>query len=211
MRRSKRNTILRIALGLAIAAIVPATALAKPVPVNQDVQNHGQYQLGPGEIPYVSQDRQAMELGLSEGKIKALGLLPNQDVQDHGQYQLGPGEIPYVSQDRQAMELGLSEGKIKALGLLDDGTVGKSSDDRSVSRATPHGVQVASAATSPDDRSFSRATSVDPTPVVVSDDGRSIDVDPYTVTGLVLALLLAMGIGMGISIWHNRRTKLSPA
>jgi hypothetical protein len=168
MRRRKRNTILRIALGLAIAAIVPATALAKPV---------------------------------------------NQDVEDHGQYQLGPGEIPYVSQDRQAMELGLSEGKIKALGLLDDGTVGASSDDRAFSRATPipHGVQVASAATSPDDRSFSRATSVDPTPVVVSDDGRSIDIDPYTVTGFVLALLLAMGIGMGISIWHNRRTKLSPA
>jgi hypothetical protein len=168
MRRRKRNTILRIALGLAIAAIVPATALAKPVPVNQDVE-------------------------------------------DHGQYQLGPGEIPYVSQDRQVMELGLSEGKIKALGLLDDGTVGKSSDDRSVSRATPHGVEVASAATSPDDRSFSRAMSVDPTPVVVSDDGRSIDIDPYTVTGFALALLLAMGIGMGISIWHNRRTKLSPA
>ena len=46
MRRRKRNTILRIALGLTIAAIVPATALAKPVPVNQDVENHGQYQLG---------------------------------------------------------------------------------------------------------------------------------------------------------------------
>ena len=168
MRRRKRNTILRIALGLAIAAIMPATALAKPVPVNQDVE-------------------------------------------DHGQYQLGPGEIPYVSQDRQAMELGLSEGKIKALGLLDEGTVVKSSDDRAFSRATPHGVEVASAATSPDDRSFSRATSVDPTPVVVSDDGRSIDIDPYTVTGFALALLLAMGIGMGISIWHNRRTKLSPA
>jgi hypothetical protein len=193
MRRRKRNTILRIAVGLAIAAIVPATALAKPVPVNQDVEDHGQYQLGPGEIPYVSQDRQAMELGLSEGKMKALGLLPNQDVEDHGQYQLGPGEIPYLSRD--------------------DGTVGASSDDRAFSRATPtpHGVEVASAATSPDDRSFSRATSVDPTPVVVSDDGRSIDIDPYTVTGFALALLLAMGIGMGISIWHNRRTKLSPA
>jgi hypothetical protein len=192
MRRRKRNTILRVALGLAIAAIVPATALAKPVPVNQDVEDRGQYQLGPGEIPYVSQDRQVMELGLSEGKIKALGLLPNQDVEDHGQYQLGPGEIPYVSQDRQV-------------------TVGVSSDDRAFSRATPHGVEVASATTSPDDRSFSRATSVDPTPVVVSDDGRSIDIDPYTVTGFALALLLALSIGMGIAVWHNRRTKLSPA
>jgi hypothetical protein len=149
MRRRKRNTILRIALGLAIAAIVPATALAKPVPVNQDVEDHGQYQLGPGEVPYYSQG-------------------------------------------------------------LDDSTVGTSSDDRAVSRATPHGVEVASVATSPDDRSFSKATSVDSTPVV-SDDGRSIDFDPYTVTGFVLALLLAMGIGMGIAIWHSRRTKLSPA
>ncbi|HEX2287838.1 MAG TPA: hypothetical protein VHH31_03705, partial [Gaiellaceae bacterium] len=93
---------------------------------------------------------------------------------------------------------------------LDDSTVGTSSDDRAVSRATPHGVEVASVATSPDDRSFSKATSVDSTPVV-SDDGRSIDFDPYTVTGFVLALLLAMGIGMGIAIWHSRRTKLSPA
>jgi hypothetical protein len=168
MRRRKRNTILRIALGLAIAAIVPATALAKPVPVNQDVEDHGKYQLGPGEVPYYSQ-----------------------------------GGV-------QVMELGLSEGKIKALGLLDDSTVGTSSDDRAVSRATPHGVEVASVATSPDDRSFSKATSVDSTPVV-SDDGRSIDFDPYTVTGFVLALFLAMGIGMGIAIWHSRRTKLSPA
>jgi hypothetical protein len=151
MRRRKRNTILRIALGLAIAAIVPATALAKPVPVNQDVEDHGQYQLGPGEIPYYSQ------------------------------------------------------------GGVQVSTDGTSSDDRAVSRATPHGVEVASAATSPDDRSFSRATSVDPTPVVVSDDGWSIDIDPYTVTGFILALLLALGLGMGIAVLHRRRTHLSPA
>ncbi|HKY11880.1 MAG TPA: hypothetical protein VJL85_00910 [Gaiellaceae bacterium] len=170
MRRRKRNTILRIALGLAIAAIVPATALAKPVPVNQDVESHVQYQLGPGEIPYLSQDT----------------------VQD------------------QVMGLGVSEGQYKALGLSDDGVVGKSSDDRAVSRATPHGVEVASVAKSPDDRSFSKATTIDTTPVV-SDDGRSIDFNPYTVTGFVLALLMALGLGMGIAVWHSRRTHLSPA
>jgi hypothetical protein len=167
MRRRKRNTVLRIALGLAIAAIVPATALAKPIPMNQDVEDHGQYQLGPGEIP--------------------------------------------VTQPRQVMELGLSQGKIEALGLLDDGTVGKSADDRAVSRATPHGVEVASVASSPDDRSYSKATSVDATPVVSDSDGRSIDFNPYTVTGFALVLLLAMGVGMGIAVWHSRRTKLSPA
>jgi hypothetical protein len=171
MRRRKRNTILRIALGLAIAAIVPATALAKPVPVNQDVEDHGQYQLGPGEIPY--------------------SVPVNQDVQDHGQYQLGPGEVPYYSGatvQKQAMELGLSEGKINALGL---GTRGQTQDDRSFSKATP----------------------VDSTPtLVVSDsDGRSVEFNPYTVTGFVLALLAALGLGMGIAVWHSRRTHLSPA
>jgi hypothetical protein len=183
MRRRKRNTILRIALGLAIAAIVPTTALAKPVPLNQDVEDRGQYQLGPGEIPYYSQGT----------------------VQD------------------QVMELGLSEGKIQALGIR-----GQSSDDRAVTRATPvvGGVPTwAKQIETPylrlpepvpngsDDRSFSKATPVDTTPTqVVSDsDGRSIDFNPYTVTGFALALLLAMGIGMGIAVRHSRKTKLSPA
>jgi hypothetical protein len=173
MRRRKRFTIFRIALGLAVAAIVPATALAGPVPANQDVVDHGQYQLGPGEVPYYSQGT----------------------VQD------------------QVMGLGVSEGQYNALGLSDDGVVGKSSDDRAVSRATPHGVEVASVPKSPDDRSFSKATTIDTTPTqVVSDsDGRSIDFNPYTVTGFVLALLMALGLGMGIAVWHNRRTHLSPA
>jgi hypothetical protein len=150
---SKRNTILGIALGLAIAAIVPMTALAKPVPLNQDVQDHGQYQLGPGEVPT-----------------------------------LGPSTV-----HAQAMELGLSEGKVLALGLAESG-----SDGRAVAK-------------SPDDRSFSRATAVDPSPVVNVDDGRSIDVNSYTVTGFSLALLLAIGFGLSIAIRQSRKTKLSPA
>lgn len=183
MRRRKRNTILRIALGLAIAAIVPTTALAKPVPANQDVRDYGQYQFGQGEIPYLSQDT----------------------VQD------------------QVMELGLSEGKILALGIR-----GQSSDDRAVTRVTPvvgavptwakqieaPYLRVADVGSlSSDDRSFSKATSVDttPTPVVSGGDGRSIDFNPYTVTGFVLVLLMALGLGMGIAVWHNRRTHLSPA
>jgi hypothetical protein len=46
---------------------------------------------------------------------------------------------------------------------------------------------------------------------VISDDGRSVDINPYTVTGFGLALVLAIGFGMGIAAWQTRRTKLSPA
>jgi hypothetical protein len=172
---SRRNTILGIALGLAIAAIVPMAALAKPVPANQ------------GTV----QD-QAMELGLSQGKMIALGLGPtgdgvvakSPDDRSFSREAAGPGTAY-----SQAMELGLSQGKIIALGLgpTGDGVV----------------------ANSPDDRSFSKATNVDPTPVVIAENGRSIDVNPYTVTGFGLALLLA--VGFGLAIGQSRRTKLSPA
>jgi hypothetical protein len=180
MRRRKLFTIRRIALGLAIAAIVPTTALAKPVPLNQDVQDRGQYQLGPGEIPYYSQ----------------------------------------VTLQDQVMELGLSEGKINALGL---GTRGQSSDDRAVTRAMPvrevptwakqiEAPYLRLAEPVPngsDDRSFSKATPVDSTPVVSDDNGGTIDFNPYTVTGFGIALLMA--IGMGLAVWHSRRTRLTPA
>lgn len=55
MRRSKRLRILRIALALAAAAMLPAAVQAKPMPASPDIENHGSYQLGPGEIPYLDQ------------------------------------------------------------------------------------------------------------------------------------------------------------
>ena len=64
--------------------------------------------------------------------------------------------------------------------------------------------------TSPDDRAFARAMQVE-TARVVSDDGRRIEFNAYTTSGLVLALLLAISSGMGLGVWHSRRTKLSPA
>lgn len=180
MTSRKRNTVLGIALGLAVAAIAPMTALAKPVPANQDVQQHGSYQLGPGEIPVLSQSAQPMELGLSEGKIRALGLSDQAVAKSRGTV-------------HAPMELGLSQGKILALGLGSSG----------------NGV----VANSPDDRSFSRATTLDtsPSPVVSGGDGRSVDINAYTVTGFGLALLLAIGFGLGIAVWQSHRTKLSPA
>ena len=101
-----------------------------------------------------------------------------------------------------------------------------SPDDRNVARSTvvptpaveipylSHGNGVTAAdlgfavSNSPDDRAYQRPFTE--SPVVVSDGGSTIDVNPFAVTGFGLALLLAAG-GMSLLIRHNRRTKLSPA
>lgn len=170
MRRRKRFTVVRIALALAVAAIVPVAAQAKLAPT---VGNHvpAQYQVGPGEIPYLSQGH-----GVSAADF---GLVLGSDDRSFSRATAAPAEsrveIPYLSQGEgvTSAELGFAVGK------------------------------------SPDDRPYSRATTLD-TAQVVSDSGMSIDVDPYTVTGLGLALLLVMG-GIGLGIRHNRKVKLSPA
>ena len=51
MRRKKRFSIGWIALGLAVVAVAPVTAEAKPLPTDQ---SQAQYELGPAEIPYRS-------------------------------------------------------------------------------------------------------------------------------------------------------------
>ncbi len=61
MRRKKRFTIGWVALGLAVVAMVPVTAGAKPLPTDQ---SQTQYELGPAEIPYRTQTQ--YELGPAE-------------------------------------------------------------------------------------------------------------------------------------------------
>ena len=51
MRRKKRFAITRIALGLAVVAIVPVTAEAKPLPTGPSTQQYRSQV----EIPYLSQ------------------------------------------------------------------------------------------------------------------------------------------------------------
>jgi hypothetical protein len=59
---------------------------------------------------------------------------------------------------------------------------------------------------SPDDRGYARTDQ----PVLVGDGGSTFDVNPFTVTGFGLALLLVAG-GMGLAIRHSRKSRLSPA
>jgi hypothetical protein len=70
MKRTKRFTIRRIALGIAIVAVLAPAAQAKPTPVKQQQPpvEVSSINLGPGEIPYLSQ----------------------------GTLTLGPGEVPYL-------------------------------------------------------------------------------------------------------------------
>ena len=164
MRRRKRQITGWVAVGLAIVATIPAMAQAEP-------------------SPYVlqSQVQQPMELGLSEGKMRALGLIEQGGMKSLDDRSFPQAKNPYVGQTRQPMELGLSEGKIRALGLLEQ-----------------------SGTASP--------ANVDPTPVVVSDGDRSIDVNAYTVTGFGVALLFAMTVGASIvAARRSRGTKLTPA
>src|SRR5215218_3955480 len=102
MRRRKGHITGLVALGLAVVATVPAMARAEP-------------------SPYVlqSQTRQPVELGLSEGKIRALGLLEQSGMKRLDDRSFPQAKNPDMSQTRQPVELGLSEGKIRALGLLE--------------------------------------------------------------------------------------------
>ena len=69
MKRTKRFTLRRILLGLAIVAILAPVAQAKPTAVKQQPPVEiSTIELGPGEIPYLS----------------------------HGKLKVGPGEIPYI-------------------------------------------------------------------------------------------------------------------
>lgn len=72
MRRTKRFTLRRIVLGLAVLAIAAPVAQAKPTPADKPdqvvIDEQQSIKLGPGEIPYL----------------------------DRTTVTLGPGEIPYV-------------------------------------------------------------------------------------------------------------------
>jgi hypothetical protein len=156
MKRSKRITLRQIALGLAIAAIIPATAQARPSQSD-----------GYGPIPYLSQGV-GVDASLYSGQISP----------DDRAFSKASNEqqlvIPYLSQGQgvTSAELGYS------------------------------------AVTSPDDRMFSKATSVGTAPVATSSSDR-IDFNSYTVTGSLIALLLAMGAV--IAVRHSRKGRLSPA
>lgn len=141
MRRRKRLTIVRISLAMAVAAIIPVTALAKPIPASG---------------------------------------IPASGVGSQLEYQLNA--VP-----------------------VQQGVSGYGSEREYQAKAAPIPESVSM---SSDDRPFSRAPILESTPVT-DDGGGTFDINPYVVSGLGVALLLALG--MALTIRHNRKTKLSPA
>jgi hypothetical protein len=121
---------------------------------------------------------------------------------DDSQYRLGPGEIPYLSQG-----IGVNEENFR-------GSAPATQKHVEIPYLS-QGVGVTSAelfgGVAADDRAHSRATTVEPAPVVVTEDtGWSIDLGNSAFAGLALMLGLLAG-GMGVAIWQSRKTKLSPA
>jgi hypothetical protein len=184
MKRSKRNILRQIALGLAIAAIIPATAQAQPIPyLSQGVGVDASLYSG-----QMSPDDRAFSKASTEQQLV----------------------VPYLSQG-----VGVDASLYGSRMSPDDRAVSKASTEQQL--VIPYlsqgqGVTSSelgySAVKSPDDRTFSKATSVGTAPVA-SGSGDRIDFNNYTVTGSLIALLLAMGAV--IAVRHSRKGRLSPA
>jgi hypothetical protein len=189
----RRQLISLLALTVAVAAIVPTFAQAKPSPsMANDRAHYGnpqaddpQYLLGPGEIPYLSQG-----VGVNEENFRGSASTTQKRV-----------EIPYLSQG-----IGVNEENF-------GGSV-STTQKRVEIPYLSQGVGVTSSelfGVAADDRAHSRATSVETAPIVVTEDsGWSVDFGNSAVAGLALMLGLLAG-GAGVAIWQSRKTKLSPA
>jgi hypothetical protein len=120
MRRKKRLSILRIAVALAVAAaIVPVAAMAKPH-AGPTYEVESTYQLGPGEIPYLSQGHGVDTTQLGRGLGADDRALPRTSVVTEPSV-----VIPYMSQGKgvTSAELGF--------------VVGNAADDRPFARSNP--------------------------------------------------------------------------
>jgi hypothetical protein len=206
MKRMKRLSIRRIALGVAFAAlVVPATALAKPMPGSGPILN-GDQQVG------TSQDSAYLQ-AVSRGNVY-IPLQGDTSVADSAYATAVSRGNVYIPLQGS----GITSSKVTA------GALG--SDDRAVSRATSEPVvnqhrawgPVISYDTryasmpSPDDRAFSKATSVGVgQPESQEQIGLSNDSGNYPIAAFVL-VLLAMS-GTTLIVWRNRRDggRLSPA
>lgn len=187
MRRKKRVAIFRIALAVGLVAVfMPTVAQAKPLPGAPESQEQGLPVYVTGSL---SPDDRKFER--TAGEIVVIPYL------SHGQGDAAVAGRIVGSDDRRFERTGGASEQQMVVPYLSQG----------------HGVTSAelgfAASTSSDDRPYSRAPTLETAPMT-SDDGISIDVNPYVVTGFGLALLLLAG-GMGIAIRQSRKTRLSPA
>jgi hypothetical protein len=101
MKRTKRLTLRRLVLGLAVVAIAAPVAQAKPTPADRPdhlvIDEQGSIRLGPGEIPYL--DRTTVTLGPGEIPYVVDGTVASPPTQDapaaatDGGYDIGYGIV----------------------------------------------------------------------------------------------------------------------
>lgn len=216
MKRTKRFTIRRLALGLAVAAVVPATAQARPMDVSgQDLRVvHAQavadvQQQSTVEIPYLSQG-----VGVTAADLGVGSSRHPDDRAFSRQSSVAQTPVDFWNYDPRTGEKITNSSPGVAPGELAQLWGGSQAQASVEIPYLSHGVGVTAAdlgigvSRHPDDRTFSKASSVDPTPVVTDNGG--YDISPGTVGGFAIALILAAG-SAALAIRHNRRTKLSPA
>ena len=182
MRRKKRFAIGWVALGLAVVAMVPVAAGAKPLPTDTSYEQ--------GMPMYVTGTLSPDDRAFSRSYVSyGVGITPDDRAfsrVDSGTLSPDDRAFSRVDSARQVEIPYLSHGVGVTAAELGFATGG-----------------------SPDDRGYQR-TYPEATTLVATDDGSRIDVNPYVVTGFGLALLLLAG-GLGIAIRHSRQTTLSPA
>ena len=181
MKRTKRFTLRRVALGLAVAAVLAPAAQAEPI---GSYERQSQQSV---EIPYLSGgvgvshmdfDPASRPSGKRSGEIAYLS---------HGGVATRPDFWNYDPKTGEKIadtSPGVAPEQLAA--LWGDSNVAIAADDLALSRPTTSGSPTVT------------ATSV------------GFEVGPGTVSGFGVALVLLAG-GMALAIRHGRKTRLSPA
>ena len=181
MKRTKRFTLRRLVLGLAVAAVVAPAAQAEPI---GSYERQSQSSI---EIPYLSHGVGVSHLDFDQASR------PSGKVSD---------EIPYLSHGAQVARPDFWNYDSVTGKKIADTSPGVSADQL----AELYGGSGLSIA--PDDMGLSRPSNLGSPSVTASSGGW--EVGPITVSGFAVAFFLLAG-GSLLAIRHNRRTRLSPA
>lgn len=181
MKRTKRFTLRRIALGLAVAAVLAPAAQAEPI---------GSYE---------RQSQQSVEIPYLSGGVGVSHMDFDPASRPSGKRS---SEIAYLSHGGVATRPDFWNYDPKTGEKIADTSPGISTEQL----AQLYGGS--DIALGPDDMALSRPANSG-SPAVTATSG-GFDVGPGTVSGFAVALVLLAG-GMALAIRHGRKTRLSPA
>jgi hypothetical protein len=181
MKRTKRFTLRRIALGLAVAAVIAPAAQAEPM---GSYERQSQSSV---EIPYLSHGVGVSHMDFDQASPASAKVST---------------EIPYLSHGNLAAPTDFWNYDAATGEKIANTSPGISADQLA---GLYSGDETAIA---PDDMTLSRPSNVGSPSVTATDSGW--DVGPTTVSVFALGFVLLAGASL-LAIRHNRRTRLSPA